>query len=154
MPKKHGRPLTEGERALARSVFQGALNLDPIRIIRRKWFPFQPRHVMMAPCGHIHIHPESPNWSDDFAQESVGAKAHFLHELCHVWQTQRSGRYYLPLMRHPFCRYDYNIIPGQRFERYGLEQQAEIVAHMWMLRQGLKLPGKPFLEVYEALVPF
>ena len=49
--------------------------------------------------------------------------------MTHVWQAQTSGRFYLPLMRHPFCRYGYRLKPGKPFERYGLEQQAEIVAH-------------------------
>ena len=48
--------------------------------------------------------------------------------MTHVWQAQKSGRFYLPLMRHPFCRYQYELKPGKPFHRYGLEQQAEIVA--------------------------
>ena len=47
--------------------------------------------------------------------------------MTHVWQAQTSGRFYLPLMRHPFCRYAYELKPGKPFERYGIEQQAEIV---------------------------
>jgi hypothetical protein len=31
------------------------------------------------------------------------------------------------LMRHPFCRYGYQMIESRRFDRYGLEQQAEMV---------------------------
>jgi len=72
----------------------------------------------------------------------------------HVWQAQTRGRFYLPLMRHPFCRYAYVWQPGRPFDRYGLEQQAEIVRHAFLLRRGVRLPGKPPLEVYEALLPF
>jgi hypothetical protein len=57
-------------------------------------------------------------------------------------------------MRHPFCRYAYRITPGKRFHRYGIEQQAEIVRHAFLLRNGIALSGKPPLEVYEALLPF
>ena len=42
-------------------------------------------------------------------------------------RRRRKGRFYLPLMRHPFCRYDYRLAPGKPFDRYGLEQQAQIV---------------------------
>jgi len=64
------------------------------------------------------------------------------------------GRWYLPIMRHPFCRYAYDIRPGKAFARYGIEQQAEIVRHLMLLREGVPVPGKPDRAVYEALVPF
>ena len=149
-----GRPLTPGERALAASMFGGAIDYDPVRIVRGRWFPFQPRETVMAPCGHIHFHPRGSLWSEDFAGEHVGLQALFLHEMTHVWQAQQRGKYYLPLMRHPFCRYAYSIRPGWPFERYGLEQQAEIVRHAFMLRMGQTVPGGPPLQTLESILPF
>ena len=148
------RPLTQGERNLAASVFGSAIDYDPVRICRRKWFPFQPRNVAMAPCGHIHFHPHGQLWSDDFAADAGWRQALFIHEMTHVWQTQKAGKYYLPLMRHPFCRYGYALKPGQKLARYGLEQQAEIVKHAFMLREGISLPGAPPLSQLESLLPF
>ena len=66
-------------------------------------------------------------WSDDFAKEPLSRQAFFIHEMAHVWQAQKGGRFYLPLMRHPFCRYRFELKPGKPFSRYGIEQQAEIV---------------------------
>lgn len=60
----------------------------------------------------------------------------------------------MPLMRHPFCRYAYRIRPGKPSGRYGVEQQAEIVAHTHLLRHGVPMPEKPGLDVYHALLPF
>lgn len=148
------RPLTQGERTLAASVFGDAIDYDPVRVRRGKWFPFQPRNVLMAPTGHIHVHPASPLWSEDYAKERLALQALFLHELCHVWQAQRRGRFYLPLMRHPFCRYSYSIRPGWPLERYGLEQQAEIVRHVFLLRNRHPLPGAPPLDQLESILPF
>lgn len=150
----HERGLTVGERALARSVFGDAVNLDPVRIRRRKWFPFQPRQVAMAPCGHIHFHPRGTLWSEDFAGEPLLRQGLFIHEMTHVWQTQQRGKYYLPLMRHPFCRYDYALRPGRPFYRYGLEQQAEIVRHAFLHRSGYVPPKAPPLDALEPLLPF
>ena len=135
-------------------MFGQAIDYDPVRIHRRKWFPFQPRNVAMAPCGHIHFHPASPHWSEDFAADAPSRQALFIHEMTHVWQAQTRGRLYLPLMRHPFCRYDYALKPGWPFDRYGLEQQAEIVKHAFMLRQGWRVRGAPPLDQYESLLPF
>ena len=67
---------------------------------------------------------------------------------------QQRGQWYLMLMRHPFCRYDYTIKPGWRLERYGLEQQAEIVRHAFQLRQGATVRGAFPRETYESILPF
>ena len=148
------RPLTPGEIALARSIFGDAIDYRPVTLRRKKWFPFQPKNTVMAPCGHIHVHPESALWSENYSAAPVSAQALFLHEMTHVWQAQQRGRYYLPLMRHPFCRYDYALKPGWPLVRYGLEQQAEIVRHIFLLRKGRHVPGAPSLAQLESVIPF
>lgn len=148
------RALTAGEIALVQSIFGNAIDPDPVRIRRRRWFPFQSARVTMAPCGHLHFHPLSSDYSDDFSLAGLGLQGHFLHEMTHVWQSQTRGRWYLPLMRHPFCRYDYALKPGWPLSRYGLEQQAEIVRHAFLLRQGVSVPGVSDASAYEALVVF
>ena len=149
-PKGQGRPLTTGEQLLARSLYKDALDLSSVQIRRSKWAFFQPRHVAMAPTGHIHFHPDSELWSEDYSKAGLALAGLFLHELCHVWQTQRGV--YLPLARHPFCRYHYTIKPGWKLPQYGLEQQAEIVRHTYLLREGYNVPGAPSLSVYESIL--
>ena len=108
----------------------------------------------MAPCGHLHFHPASPLYHEDFSQAGLAAQGLFLHEMTHVWQSQTRGRYYLPLMRHPLCRYDYTLRPGWTLDRYGIEQQAEIVRHVFLLRHGALVPDAPPLESYRGILPF
>ena len=108
----------------------------------------------MAPCGHIHFHPQGNLWSGDFAGERLALQALFLHEITHVWQAQQKGRYYLPLMRHPFCRYAYRVKDDRPFGRYGLEQQAEIVRHVHLMRNGYTPRRAPPLHILEELLPF
>jgi hypothetical protein len=74
--------------------------------------------------------------------------------MTHVWQTQRLGRWYLPLHRHPFCRYSYSLKPGWPLTRYGIEQQAEIVRHAFLLRSGRKVAGVSDAAAYDLLVDF
>jgi hypothetical protein len=133
------RPLTQGEIHLARSVFGDAIDYAKVRLFKGKWWPFHPRQAAMAPMGDIWFHPDGGGWSEDFAKEPLSAQAFLIHELTHVWQAQEHGRWYLPLMRHPFCRYDYRLVPGKAFSRYGIEQQAEIVRHRFLADQGV--PG-------------
>jgi hypothetical protein len=133
------RSLTPGEIALARSVFGEAIDYSRVRLHKGKWWPFHPRNAAMAPMGEIWFHPDGGVWSDDFSKEPLGRQGFFIHEMTHVWQSQKGGRFYLPLMRHPFCRYSYELKPGKPFRRYGLEQQAEIVSHVFLANQGARL---------------
>lgn len=148
------RPLTPAERLLARSVFGDAIDVDRVGVNRRRWWWFQPRNVVMAPDGDIWCHPAGTTWRACYASAGLNMQALFVHEMTHVWQAQRSGRWWLPLMRHPFCRYDYAVVPGRPFARYGIEQQAEIVAHVFLLRHGAAVAGAAPLAVLEAMLPF
>jgi hypothetical protein len=150
MTKGCRRSLTARETDLARSIFGNAIDYSAVRLVRGKWWPFQPRNAAMAPMGNIYFHPEGGGWSEDFAAETVRRQAFFIHEMTHVWQAQAKGRFYLPLMRHPFCRYDYRLTPGKPFDRYGLEQQAEIVTHRFLADRGVTVPTAPPRE----LLPF
>ncbi len=146
------RALTHAERALAAWVFGEAIDYAPVRINRRKYWPFQTRNIVMAPDGQLWFHPDGGLCHDDFACAPLSAQGLFIHEMTHVWQRQKD--IWLPVARHPFCRYSYNLKPGWRPERYGLEQQAEIVRHAFLLRAGVDVPGAPALAQYESLLPF
>ena len=128
-----GRPLTQGEVRIARSIFGSTLILDSIRLHRAKWWPFQPRNVVMAPAGAIWFHPGGSLWRDDFSIAPTSLQALFVHELTHLWQHQNG--LWLILRRHPFCWYRYRIVPGKPLKRYGIEQQAMIVEHTFVARR-------------------
>jgi hypothetical protein len=145
------RPLTTGEIALARSVFGDAIDYAPVRIAHSKWWLFQPREILMSPCGHVHVHPASSLWREDYAAEPIALQGLLMHELTHVLQAQERGRWYLPLMRHPFCRYRYRVVPGRPFDRYGIEQQGEIVRHLFFARRNCAVPGMPGRDELERI---
>ena len=48
------------------------------------------------------------------------------------------------------CRYAYAFVPGRPFDRYGLEQQAEIVRHAFLQGRGVRLAGM----ADPAILPF
>jgi hypothetical protein len=146
--------LTEGEVALARTVFGTAIDYGKVTVVRRKWFPFQPRRITMTPRGRLHFHPHGSAYCDDFAAADPGRQGLFIHELTHAWQTQRLGEWYLVLHRHPLCSYDYALKPGWKLEQYGIEQQAEIVRHAFLLRHGHPVAGVADAAPYERLVNF
>ena len=108
----------------------------------------------MAPRGHLHFHPLGDVYCDDFSTLSALRQGLFIHEMTHVWQTQTLGDWYLLTHRHPWCRYGYSLKPGWKLERYGIEQQAEIVRHAFLLRRGVRLAGVTDPAVYDLLVDF
>ncbi len=144
------RSLTAGERALARSVFGDAIDYDRVRIHRRKWWPFQPKGVTMAPDGDMWFHPADDAWRDDFSTAGRALQGHFIHEMTHVWQAQRGGKWWLPLMRHPFCTYSYRLKPDKPFARYGIEQQAEIVRKAFLDRSCAEAQCLPFIPTLQG----
>lgn len=108
----------------------------------------------MAPMGHLHFHPRSDAYVDDFSKASPALQGHFIHEMTHVWQVQQRGRWHL-VLRRPFSRrYDYVLKPGKQLEDYGIEQQAEIVRHAFMVRMGWHAKGAASRFAYDALVKF
>ena len=147
---KNSRSLTPGEIELLRSVFKDSIDYPKVRLVKGKWWPFQPKNAAMAPTGSIWFHPVGGGWSEDFSKEPLSLQGYFVHEMTHVWQSQAKGRFYLPLMRHPFCRYSYVLEPGRPFERYGLEHQAEIVRHVFLAKHG----GNPPICPPASLLPF
>ena len=108
----------------------------------------------MAPTGHIHFHPAADNYCEDFGLADVPLQGHFIHEMTHVWQTQTRGTWYLLLVRPFSSRYDYTLRPGWSLDRYGIEQQAEIVRHAFLLRNGWKVAGVSDRAAYDLLVDF
>lgn len=137
---------------MARTIFGDAIDYRAVRIIHRKWAFFQPRSVTMAPRGNIHFHPRGDSYCDCFAGTGPAMQGHLIHELTHVWQHQKGMN--LVLRRHPFCRYSYALKPGWTLARYGIEQQAEIVRHVFLMRRGIAVAGAPSLASMEAILPF
>jgi hypothetical protein len=146
------RPLTDAETALSRSVFGDAIDYGRVKVFARKWWPFQHRRMAMAPDGNLYFAANGPLYCDDFCARPIDAQGLFIHEMVHVWQHQQGVN--LILRRHPFCRYDYTLKPGWLLQQYGLEQQAEIVRHYFLLGRGETVPGAPDIAAYKAILPF
>lgn len=133
-------------------VFGEAVDYSQVRIFNAKWWFFQPRHVTMAPDGNLWFHPKGGLFCDDFGEAALHLQALFIHEMVHVWQHQQGVL--LPLARHPLCSYQYELIPGKPFSEYGIEQQAEIISHVFLQRQGARLKNGYVLSDYDGLLPF
>ena len=130
------------------------------------------KHTSLPPLSQIKItNGESPTGTaitiplDDNYFLNLGQRLYYsdvshmdprtlVHEMTHVWQAQKLGPWYLPLCRPFSRRYDYELKPGWPLESYGIEQQAEIVRHAFLLRNGAELAGAPAVMAYESILPF
>lgn len=122
------RVLTDGERALAQSVFGDALALDSILICSSPWIL---KNYAMSPNGSIYFNPK--NFYNDFSVLSLESQSWLIHELVHVWQIQHG----ISVVRHALFdrRYRYVLKEGKAFFQYGLEQQAKMVEDYFLKRE-------------------
>ena len=151
------RPLTSGETAMVRSVFQDAIDTTRVRVVCGSFLPFnlQDQNTAMTPRGSLYFMPAQ--YRIDFSREDAGGKLFFIHEMVHVWQWQLGynciwhglllalfGGYF----RQRAYRYD-SAIAGTTLAGYNMEQQAELVSHYFGATQ-LGLPSLtarlPFLR--------
>lgn len=134
--KFNTRPLSPLERNLAQSVFGDALKLDAIRLDDRAKIGCKNNHIVYVSFFTINA------WGRI-------QPATFIHELVHVWQYQKMGAAYISrALRAQKTKEGYNyggvktlktaMENGAKITDFNLEQQADIVADYYAIREGLK----------------
>lgn len=148
------RALTASEIALAHSVFGAAIVYERVRIDARARVMCRRRGMAYVAFNVINAWgPLSP--------------AHFIHEMVHVWQYQRFGAVYIPralYAQRTTMGYNYGgpvaLQKAAAAEKslldFNYEQQADIVADYFCLKNGLRPrwcpPDRYFLPVFEKLI--
>lgn len=164
--KPNTRRLTPHEIALARSIFGETIDYQKVRVDERSFIGC--RQFRFAYVG-FHFVNCWGKLSD----------AHFIHEMVHVWQYQRLGSVYIPRAlwaQRTAEGYNYGGIEALKkalerheadaqheakprasiFLSFNYEQQGDIVADYFCLKNGLKprwcAANKAYLPVFEALM--
>lgn len=151
-----GRSLTPGEVAMLRDVFGPRISYASVRVHPHPWFWPLPRDRSMSPNGSMYLSPRI--YAPDLSAPTVPlyAKGVFVHEATHLYQWYVLG---WPLwIAAPFDReYDYKLIAGKPFDKYGIEQMGMIAEHYYVLKHGGRpsdLPDKAYTAAsYAALLP-
>ncbi|QBM76666.1 hypothetical protein E2E30_13500 [Sphingomonas sp. AAP5] len=147
------RPLSPGELHHAQALFGDAIAYDGIKVHARRYLPFQPRGVAMAPNGHIYF--PKPSYKPDFST-TVPDLAWILHELTHVWQHQH-GMWVRLRGTLAAGRYHYGDLAdtNRPFTRFNIEQQAAIVGDYVLTTNGFHAQhGRGARADYERVLPF
>ena len=161
------RGLTAGEVAILEKYFKGAIRYAHVRVHRRRYLPWQPSGVAMAPNGHIYF--TDSHFLDDFSLADLGRRSWFVHEAVHVWQYQ--NRVFLDLrilgglaiLRGDYARpgwisgqtgkylYEFKLGRDQDFLKFGYEQQAAAIENYYAALNGGdgKAPRSPDLELFD-----
>ena len=126
------RGLTAGETALARQLFGDAIDYAKVRIIGRRYLPFQPKNCAMTPNGSMYFHRSF--WCDDFAAAGVAGQRWFMHEMTHVWQHQLGYPVRLRGAVRIGLDYHYQLRPGSRLADFNMEAQGDLLADYFVLR--------------------
>ncbi len=145
------RNLTGGEITLLRSIFRDKIDYAKVRIHSERWtWPF-PQDRAMAPNGDAYF--PGDEYAPDFslATVSLSKRATFVHEAAHLYQWYGLRR--TVWLRGAFDRnYNYTLVPGKRYEDYGLEQMGSIAQDYYTLREGGRHPRYTLAD-YADLLP-
>ncbi len=139
------RALNAREIALGRVVFGDEIAWPRVRIVQAPPLGFG----AMAPFGGWIVFSKwrAPR---DFAQAHVGEQGWLVHELAHVWQSERGM--FLPALKLGALgkrAYAYKAHKLAAFGDYNIERQAEIARHLFLARVGAceeAMPDRDWLE--------
>ena len=150
------RRLSEGERRLTADTFGQDVDLERVRL----WAPPLPRLFRLRPfvAGNL-VWPGRdlivwPKARRDFAEADLYLRSLFIHEMTHVWQSQRGVNLLFAKLRagDSAASYEYVLETGSAWPAFNIEQQAMIVQHDYVRRCGGTCPYPA--EAYQAVLPF
>ena len=153
---ERSRPLTSGERAIARAVFGDALDPALIELRGDKFAPFQPTGAVLAEARRVWFGPLLPR---DFAAASVPMRALLVHELTHCAQARagmdlwvRGVGAHLRAFVTRRSAYDYDRGPAPLLGR-PFEHQAAMVEDAYRMVRGVppRRAGATLPALLEAL---
>lgn len=156
MPKsadtKIARPLTVRETRWARTVFGGALDYSRVLIHNSKAYFFQPSGTAITPNGQVYF--AKADYLSDFGTR-VSNMVWLIHELTHVWQSQRGMWVRLRGMTNRTYTYGDLFKSKLALNDFGIEQQAAIVEDYFRTTHGLKpRNGAGTIGDYVRTIPF
>jgi hypothetical protein len=141
------RALTPGEVAIAEAMFADELDASRVRIAQLPPLAFG----AMVPLGETILFSMAAA-ARDFSAAPPRAQGFFVHELVHCWQAARGRVLALAKLKAiGRAAYRYRLTPGKTFAAYNIEQQAEIVRHLFLARAGHPAPGAPTHAELEVL---
>ena len=162
----HGRPLTPGERDMARGVFGDAVDYDKVKLyngapkVAGIFTLKQNKLSAITPNGEIFLVGKNIQQPDLSLAGEEGRKL-LIHEMTHVWQHQQGrnveGEAIFLFIKSGFnydSAYAYDINGKEKFVNLNLEQQAHMVEDYFALRDSPLQPWEDPAERREKIAKF
>lgn len=146
------RPLTVGERALAREAFGEVLDLDRVRLLAAPW-PFNRAFVPGSWFARTWIVWPRATLIEDLSTAPLKFQAMLVHELTHVWQAQQGVNLLTGKLRagDSIASYEYPVGVDCDWATLNIEQQAMVVEHRFRLSRGGRVPADR--DFYDRVCP-
>lgn len=160
MPAWRWRRVTAGERDVLDVVFGGTLDVDRLRVwclppigwtFGRAFTP----GGWVAPGRTVVAFPPAQALLDFSRPDApLSALATFVHEAVHAWQSQQGVNLAWAKLKAGDSpeSYRYALSPETRWEALNIEQQAMVVEHDFLARNGVAAPYDA--ARYEAVIPW
>ena len=159
-PPWQARRLTSGERSLCVEVFGQGMDLDRVRLWSCPlvgWTTSRPFVAggLLWPGRSLIVYPPAAAHADFAAPGTpLFEQSVFIHEMTHVWQSQRGMNLLTAKLRagDKPASYAYELTQDCSWDGFNMEQQAMIVQHAFLRRRGGRAPHPE--EAYLAVLPF
>lgn len=135
------RSLSQQEIQLVQSIMGNAIDWSKVQIADGTWWLVHPHAAITS--GNTIVFPRK-HYQQDFVHSNLTNQAWLLHELVHVWQYQhgfpillagiflaiKGGYYRARAYRYP------DLAKIEKFSQLNMEQQARIVQHYFLAKNG------------------
>ncbi len=126
-PTAKGEPLTKAEAALLKSIFGDEIDTDKVK----KYFSDKEHPYLLARACNgekIKFYGKNTRVPDYSLTQDASNYFTFVHEMAHVWQLQHPKEDILRDLHNPTRKNNYTLSETSRFQDFGVEQQACIIA--------------------------
>lgn len=144
------RKLNNNEVQILRSLYFDEIDYDKVKLTNQHLFS----HLLKKYSGIVFDNTvvfTKKSYKDDFSI-NTGSMALLIHEMCHVWQYQNLNyRWIKAGIEHikfgkSTCKY--NIADHKKLTDFRFEQQGEIMADYFRLKQ----KNSPKVKIYEDVI--
>ena len=144
------RKLNNNEVQILKSLYFNEIDYDKVRLTNQHLFS----HLLKRYNGIVFDNTvvfTKKSYKDDFSI-NTGSMALLIHEMCHVWQYQNLNYRWIKAgiehIKFGKSTYKYNITDHKKLTDFRFEQQGEIMADYFRLKQ----KNSPKVKIYEDVI--
>ncbi|MCD4665013.1 MAG: hypothetical protein K8R68_07050 [Bacteroidales bacterium] len=144
------RKLTTNELRILKSIFYVDVEYSKVKLTNQHLFSYLLKKYSAIVFDNTIVFSKLA-YKNDFSI-NTGSMALLVHEICHIWQYQNLNYRWIKAgiehLKFGKSTYSYNIADHKKLTDYRFEQQGEIMADYYKLKQ----KNSPKVKVYEDII--